>query len=145
MTGEGEAVLEVADRGPGLDPEAAQKVFERFYRADPSRARSGGGSGLGLSIVAAIAEAHGGRATVDSTPGTGACFRVSLPTGHRPAPRAEPADFSPTTGSSPPDPVPEAAVAPLAPPAAPPSASVPVVSSWAAPTSPPAPATEPDD
>ncbi|MEN3315493.1 MAG: two-component system, OmpR family, sensor kinase, partial [Acidimicrobiaceae bacterium] len=144
-TGEGEAVLEVADRGPGLDPEAAQKVFERFYRADPSRARSGGGSGLGLSIVAAIAEAHGGRATVDSTPGTGACFRVSLPTGHRPAPRAEPADFSPTTGSSPPDPVPEAAVAPLAPPAAPPSASVPVVSSWAAPTSPPAPATEPDD
>jgi two-component system OmpR family sensor kinase len=144
-TGEGEAVLEVADRGPGLDPEAAQKVFERFYRADPSRARSGGGSGLGLSIVAAIAEAHGGRATVDSTPGTGACFRVSLPTGHRPAPRAEPADFSPTTGSSPPDPVPEAAVAPLAPPAAPPSASVPVVSSWAAPTSPPAPAPEPDD
>ncbi|MGI9023662.1 MAG: sensor histidine kinase [Acidimicrobiales bacterium] len=75
----GDAVLEVADRGPGLDEAAAQKVFERFYRADPSRARSGSGSGLGLSIVAAIAGAHGGRVSVDSTPGAGACFRVTLP------------------------------------------------------------------
>jgi len=74
-----DAVLEVADHGPGLDDAAAQKVFERFYRADPSRTRVGGGSGLGLSIVAAIAEAHGGRVSVDSTPGAGACFRVALP------------------------------------------------------------------
>ncbi|HEX2192445.1 MAG TPA: HAMP domain-containing sensor histidine kinase [Acidimicrobiales bacterium] len=73
------AVLEVADHGPGLEPEEAARVFERFYRADPARARAGGGSGLGLSIVAAIAEAHGGRATVDTAPGEGARFRVFLP------------------------------------------------------------------
>lgn len=74
-----EAVVEVADAGPGLPPEHAAKAFERFFRADPSRARASGGSGLGLSIVAAIAEAHGGRAEVDATPGGGATFRVLLP------------------------------------------------------------------
>ena len=47
-----EAVLEVADEGPGLDAEDAARVFERFYRADPSRPRDGGGTGLGLAIVA---------------------------------------------------------------------------------------------
>ncbi len=78
-TREGEAVLEVADRGPGLPSEHAQKVFERFFRADPSRARASGGSGLGLSIVQAIAEAHGGRAEVESAPGEGATFRIVLP------------------------------------------------------------------
>jgi two-component system OmpR family sensor kinase len=76
---DGRAVVEVADRGPGLAPEDAARVFERFYRADPSRARASGGSGLGLSIVAAVAEAHGGSAEVDSTPGEGATFRVVLP------------------------------------------------------------------
>ncbi len=75
----GEAVIEVADRGPGLVPEHAARVFERFFRADPSRARTSGGSGLGLSIVSSIAEAHGGRAEVSSTPGDGATFRVVLP------------------------------------------------------------------
>lgn len=75
----GEVVLEVADRGPGLAPGDAVRVFERFFRADPSRARASGGSGLGLSIVAAIAEAHGGRAEVDSTPGAGCAFRIVLP------------------------------------------------------------------
>ena len=55
----GDAVLEVADRGPGLAPAELEHVFERFYRADPSRARASGGAGLGLSIVAAVAEAHG--------------------------------------------------------------------------------------
>jgi two-component system OmpR family sensor kinase len=70
--------LEVADEGPGLPADEAMHVFERFYRADQSRA-SGGGTGLGLSIVAAIAAAHGGTATVDTTPGQGACFTVSLP------------------------------------------------------------------
>lgn len=74
-----EAVLEVADSGPGLAPGHAERVFERFFRADPSRARASGGSGLGLSIVAAIAEAHGGRAEVRSQPGAGALFRVVLP------------------------------------------------------------------
>ena len=78
-TVEGSAVLEVADDGPGLTAEEAERVFEPFYRADPSRSRASGGSGLGLSIVAAIAEAHGGAATVDSSPGTGTTFRVTVP------------------------------------------------------------------
>ena len=77
----GAAVLEVADEGPGLSDDDAHRVFERFYRADRSRARGSGGSGLGLSIVSAIASAHGGTATVDSTPGAGATFRVVLPAG----------------------------------------------------------------
>ena len=54
-----------------MAPEVAARVFERFYRADASRSRDRGGSGLGLSIVAAVAEAHGGRAGVESTPGLG--------------------------------------------------------------------------
>jgi two-component system OmpR family sensor kinase len=54
-------------------------VFERFYRADPSRSRDHGGSGLGLSIVAAIASTHGGSASVSSTEGAGATFRMKLP------------------------------------------------------------------
>jgi two-component system, OmpR family, sensor kinase len=74
------AVLEVRDHGPGLAPEHAVKVFERFYRVDASRARSqGGGSGLGLSIVTAILAAHDGRVGVAPTPGGGATFRVELP------------------------------------------------------------------
>lgn len=76
---DGEAVVEVADSGPGLAAEHAARVFERFFRADASRARSSGGSGLGLSIVSAITEAHGGRAEVESTPGRGTTFRVFLP------------------------------------------------------------------
>lgn len=73
------AVLEVADTGPGLTPEAAERVFERFYRVDASRNRSSGGSGLGLSIVAALVSAHGGTVTVESAEGEGAVFRVLLP------------------------------------------------------------------
>ncbi|HTI33405.1 MAG TPA: HAMP domain-containing sensor histidine kinase [Miltoncostaea sp.] len=76
---DGHGVVEVADRGPGLAPDHAARVFERFFRADPSRARASGGSGLGLSIVAAVAEAHGGVAEVDSAPGVGATFRIVLP------------------------------------------------------------------
>ena len=76
---QGMARLVVADAGPGMDPDVAGKVFERFYRGDASRARAAGGTGLGLSIVAAIAEAHGGRATVDSEPGRGSRFVVELP------------------------------------------------------------------
>jgi two-component system OmpR family sensor kinase len=76
---DGHAVLEVADEGPGLSPEDADRVFERFYRADESRSRANGGVGLGLAIVAAIAEAHHGSASVASTPGEGATFVVSLP------------------------------------------------------------------
>ena len=76
---DGIAVLEVADSGPGLDPEEAAHAFERFYRADPSRSRASGGAGLGLSIVAAVTEAHGGRASVSSVQGEGATFRIELP------------------------------------------------------------------
>jgi two-component system, OmpR family, sensor kinase len=73
------AVLEVADEGPGLRPEHADRVFERFYRVDAARTRSQGGSGLGLSIVAGLAQAHGGRVELDTAPGEGATFRVVLP------------------------------------------------------------------
>jgi len=74
------ALLEVRDHGAGLAPEQAQRVFERFYRVDASRRRdTGGGSGLGLSIVAAVVAAHAGRVEVLPTPGGGATFRVSLP------------------------------------------------------------------
>ena len=75
----GTAVLEVSDRGPGLDGEQAARVFERFYRADPSRTRERGGSGLGLAIVDSIAKGLGGRAAVRTAPGEGATFRVELP------------------------------------------------------------------
>ena len=77
--GPGAGLLEVADEGPGLAREHAARVFERFYRTDPSRTRQRGGAGLGLSIVAAIADAHGGRASVRTDPGRGATFRVELP------------------------------------------------------------------
>jgi two-component system OmpR family sensor kinase len=75
----GGAVLEVADTGPGLSEEQRAHVFERFYRGDPSRSRDHGGAGLGLAIVAAIVEAHGGAVEVESAPGAGTTFRVRLP------------------------------------------------------------------
>jgi two-component system OmpR family sensor kinase len=75
------AVVEVRDHGNGIDPEEARRVFERFYRSDPSRVRgTGGGSGLGLAIVAAIVGAHRGKVGVAPTPGGGATFVVELPT-----------------------------------------------------------------
>jgi two-component system OmpR family sensor kinase len=73
------AVLEVEDDGPGLGAEQAAHVFERFYRGDPSRSRDHGGAGLGLAIVAAIVEAHDGTVAVDTEPGAGTTFRVTLP------------------------------------------------------------------
>ena len=76
---DGHARLRVADHGPGLTEEEAARVFERFYRADTSRARTSGGVGLGLSIVAAVTEAHGGTAEAKPTPGGGATFVVTLP------------------------------------------------------------------
>jgi signal transduction histidine kinase len=74
------ASLEVADTGPGVPPEHEARVFERFYRADASRARATGGAGLGLAIVKHIAEAHGGRVVLRNRPGEGASFLITLPT-----------------------------------------------------------------
>ena len=75
----GSAEIAVSDSGPGLDDEHLEHVFERFYRADASRARASGGVGLGLAIVAAVAEAHGGSVSASSEPGHGATFRIALP------------------------------------------------------------------
>ncbi|CAM3142528.1 sensor histidine kinase [Tsukamurella hominis] len=75
----GAVVLSVADTGPGMEPDEAARVFERFYRTDSSRSRGSGGAGLGLSIVAGIVERHGGTVTVDTAPGEGATFTVRLP------------------------------------------------------------------
>ncbi len=72
-------LLDVQDHGPGMSSEQADRIFERFYRADQARGRSTGGSGLGLSIVAALVAAHGGVVSVRTAPGLGATFRVALP------------------------------------------------------------------
>ena len=73
------AIIEVRDHGPGMTAEDAARAFERFWRSDPSRTRSSGGAGLGLAIVAAITQAHGGHAEVETAPGQGATFRVYIP------------------------------------------------------------------
>lgn len=74
-----EVVVEVADTGEGVPPEHLPFVFERFYRADPSRTRATGGAGLGLAIVRQIVEAHGGSVTAANRPGGGATFVIRLP------------------------------------------------------------------
>jgi two-component system OmpR family sensor kinase len=79
--------LTVADDGPGIALEDQPRVFERFWRADPSRVRRTGGTGLGLAIVASLVQAHGGTIGVESVPGRGAAFTVRLPLAH-PAPAA---------------------------------------------------------
>jgi two-component system OmpR family sensor kinase len=73
------AVLEVRDHGPGLPTDDTDALFERFWRADPGRERGRGGAGLGLSIVAAIVEAHGGTVKAANADGGGAVFTISLP------------------------------------------------------------------
>ncbi|WP_439565649.1 sensor histidine kinase [Microcella sp.] len=77
------ATIAVVDHGDGIPPQLQEKIFERFFRADSSRARDTGGSGLGLAIVASIVALHGGRVEVLDTPGGGATFRVSLPLASR--------------------------------------------------------------
>lgn len=76
---DGRAVVEVVDTGPGIPPDAIERVFDRFYRADASRSRKTGGAGLGLSIVKAVVERHGGKAEAVSTGGRGGTFRIVLP------------------------------------------------------------------
>ncbi|QBS46135.1 two-component sensor histidine kinase [Nocardia sp. CS682] len=74
-----EVLLEVADTGPGLPVDEADRIFERFYRTDSSRTRTSGGTGLGLSIVQALVTAHGGTVDVRSVEGEGSTFTVRLP------------------------------------------------------------------
>ena len=81
-------VIEVADHGPGIPASARGRIFERFHRADPERSRDQGGSGLGLSIVAGVVAAHGGRVRVSETAGGGATFRIELPLAGPAAPAA---------------------------------------------------------
>jgi two-component system OmpR family sensor kinase len=71
--------MAVTDHGPGLRPEEMERIFEPFFRADPSRSRDSGGAGLGLSIVNAVVTAHGGQVRVKETAGGGATFEVELP------------------------------------------------------------------
>ncbi len=72
-------IVEVIDDGPGIDPVHRQRVFERFYRTDPGRARHMGGTGLGLAIVKHLVELMNGTVAVDSAEPRGSIFRVRLP------------------------------------------------------------------
>jgi signal transduction histidine kinase len=75
----GQALIEVQDSGPGIPPEHADKVFQRFYRVDRARSRSEGGAGLGLSIVKWAVEAHGGSVQLRQDSGSGCLFAIWLP------------------------------------------------------------------
>ena len=76
---EGRDVIAVTDTGEGILPEHAQRIFERFYRADRARSREIGGTGLGLAIVKHLARLHGGEVAVNSSLGSGTTFRIELP------------------------------------------------------------------
>lgn len=77
--GGGEGQVTVSDTGSGIDAAHSERIFERFYRADPGRSRDAGGAGLGLALVAEIARVHGGRVTLMSQPGQGSAFTLHLP------------------------------------------------------------------
>ena len=85
-------LLDVEDDGPGMAADQAQRVFERFYRADQARNRASGGTGLGLAIVAGLVEAHGGTVSVRTAPGAGADFQVRLPLSPDARAAADPGD-----------------------------------------------------
>ncbi|KKL48934.1 hypothetical protein LCGC14_2320540 [marine sediment metagenome] len=76
---EDKALLEVEDTGIGIPPNELSDIFRRFWRGEKSRSRVTGGAGIGLAIVRDLTEAHDGQVDVDSTPGRGSSFRVSLP------------------------------------------------------------------
>jgi len=74
-----EIVISISDTGIGIPEGKIPRIFERFYRVDKARSKATGGTGLGLSIVRHVAQNHGGRVTVESTPGEGSTFTVYLP------------------------------------------------------------------
>lgn len=76
---DGKITITVLDWGSGIAPEHLSRIFERFYRVDRGRGRRLGGSGLGLTIVKHIALAHRGKVSVESTPGEGSAFTITLP------------------------------------------------------------------
>jgi two-component system phosphate regulon sensor histidine kinase PhoR len=78
-TADGGAQFFVSDTGPGIAPEHLPRLTERFYRVDRSRSRESGGTGLGLAIVKHVAQRHGGQVDVQSTPGQGSSFMITLP------------------------------------------------------------------
>jgi len=80
---DGHVRLEVRDHGPGLPTDRPQELFERFWRSEGGRARGKAGAGLGLAIVAAIVDAHGGEVRAADADGGGACFVVTLPRADR--------------------------------------------------------------
>jgi heavy metal sensor kinase len=84
--------LWVTDTGVGITPQDQERIFDRFYRIDAGRTRADGGAGLGLAICHAVAVAHGGRIEVESEPGNGSTFTVTLPTGLPPPARLPDAD-----------------------------------------------------
>jgi signal transduction histidine kinase len=77
--GNGHVIFAVEDNGIGIAPREQKKIFRRFYQVDRRLSRAAGGCGLGLSIVDFIVRAHGGEVTIESRPGSGSVFRVSLP------------------------------------------------------------------
>ena len=79
LAGEGQARIVVRDTGIGIDPADAARIFDPFVRLDAARSRDAGGSGLGLALVRAIVDAHGGAIAVDSAPGAGSRFTIRLP------------------------------------------------------------------
>jgi len=79
LAGRTQAIIEVADTGVGIAPEDLPRIFDRFWRAEKSRSRATGGSGLGLALVHELARAHDGRVDVESMPGRGSRFRIHLP------------------------------------------------------------------
>ena len=81
LTGVDSVEVQVADTGPGIAPDDLPRVFDRFYRADPSRSRSTGGTGLGLTIARRLVEAHGGSIEAESVVGQGSRFIIRLPDG----------------------------------------------------------------
>jgi histidine kinase len=82
--------IRVADTGVGIPPEHLPRLFERFYRADPSRSREDGGTGIGLAIARSVVEAHGGHIKAESELGAGSVFTFDLPVATAAKNRREP-------------------------------------------------------